>query len=345
MWIRRLLALVVAVALVAAAVWIRDRRVVPGVAATSDDVRVVCVTELADVCAALESPAEVEDATGTVERLATAGSDVDVWVTVTPWPALAAQAATASGPTTEPAASSAVLARSPVVLAARRDRVAALASACGGSVTWPCLGTQAGAAWTDSGGQARWGRVKVGMQAPADTIGGSLALAQAAGAFFDGAVPTTRLLDDPSWFAWVSTFADAAAPAVDPLERMLLTGAADVEFTPVLEVAASARLRAAAARAGDIELRALDPVVTADVVVVGYGADAQAAVDRVTADLEQRLVAAGWRDPEATGGASELPGLTLPPCPDATADGCPDNGVPSGATMQRLQQTWSEVTR
>src|SRR5690606_32462268 len=117
-------------------------------------------------------------------------------------------------------------------------------------------------------------------------------------------------------------------------ERMLLTGAAEYEFTGVLESVAVPLLQRAGSRADQIVLRRAEPVITADVVVVGYGPGAQRAVETVAEQVTGPLTESGWRVP----GADPLPQLEGAGLPTGS-------GLPSAATIEALQQTWQDVAR
>ncbi|HSK96374.1 MAG TPA: hypothetical protein VK891_07150 [Euzebyales bacterium] len=342
MLLRRLLALTLAVGLVLGAMQVRERffgEAGAGALTPSapDDLRVACAIELTAVCAELDlaTPALVEEAGATVERFGAGELPFDVWLTLDPWPQLAADARTRSGQGELAEARSDVLARSPVVIAALRGRVEVMNDACGGAVSWSCLAEHAGTPYADIGGEAAWGRVRVGLDHPAERAGGLLALAQATGSFFEGAAYDTRTLAAADFFAWLSELAAAADSDTQqsPFERMLLTGGADYQFAGVLESVAAPLLARAPGRADDIAVLRPEPVVTADVVAVGYGEQAQAAVDQLAERVAGPLAAQGWR----VAGAempSELEAVALP-------DG---NGLPSAATLETLRQTWDEVT-
>lgn len=339
MVVRRVLALLLAAGLVLAAVVLRTRLLEGGTTA-ADDLRLVCVRELAAVCERLgtpDSPPMVEDAATTVTRFERADAGLDVWVTIAPWPTLAADARARAGLAELPSAASDVLARSPVLLAARSDRTAVLQEACaGGELTWRCIGDHADDEWADLGGQAAWGRVKVGFDQPTVRPEGLLALSQATSSFFDGQPYNSRSLSAPDYFAWVSELGRAIDDVAGqtPLERMLLTGAADYELTGVLEATAAPLLRSAPQRSGDIELRDIGPAVTADVVAVGYGEVDRATVRELSHQVATASSDAGWRVPGSQP-PSELDARTLPD----------DNGLPSAGALEALRQTWIEVTR
>lgn len=340
MLVRRLLAVLVAVGLVLAAAEARSRLVDGETSpAAADDLRVVCVRELAPVCDAITTatPPVVEDAATTVERFAEGDPGLDVWLTLVPWPEVAAAASAQAGMSEVAATSSPVLARSPALIVARRDRLRALEPTCdGGRLTWRCVGDAAGRSWADLDGDPAWGRVKVGLDNPERSAEGLLSLSQATSDFFDGEEWTSRSLDSTDYFTWLSGLGAAVEQAAGqtPLERMLLTGGADYEFAGALEATAVPLLRSAPQRAAQLDVRGVEAVITADVVVVGYGEAGAPAVESVTAQVEGALADAGWR----VAGTPPPSESRIPALPE-------DNGLPSAAALEALRQLWIEVAR
>lgn len=340
MVVRRLLAVLVALGLVLAAAEARSRLVGDDASpVAAEDLRVVCVRELAPVCDVVTTttPPVVEDARTTVERFAESDPRVDMWLTLVPWPELAAAARAEAGLPDIASTTSPVLARSPALIVARRDRLRALEPTCdGGRLTWRCVGDAAGTAWADLDGDPSWGRVKVGLERPERSAEGLLSLSQATSDFFDGQEWNSRSLSSTDYFSWLSGLGAAVEQTAGqtPLERMLLTGGADYEFAGALEATAVPLLRSAPQRAAQLEVRGVEPVVTADVVVVGHGSAGQPAVDEVAAQVEGALADAGWR----VAGTAPPSESRIPSLPD-------DNGLPSAAALEALRQLWIEVAR
>jgi hypothetical protein len=342
MLLRRVLAVAVAVGLVVGAWQLRARLFgadgPDGPDQAPADLRVACVRELAQVCEALDasSPPLVEEAATTVARFRDSELPFDVWLTLDPWPTLAANAHARARQAELTQEVSAVLARTPVVLAVHADRLAPMQEVCEGTLAWRCLGERADEPWADLGGESTWGRVKVGIDRPAERAGGLLTLAEATASYFGGAEFNTQSLSSPDFFSWLSDLAAAVDTTANqsPFERMLLTGSAEYEFVGVLESNAVPLLRQAPGRARQIVLQLPEPLVTADVVAVGYGAPAEDAVARVVEQVTGPLADSGWRVPDAAP-PSEVEGAALPE----------DNGLPSAAALEALQQTWAEVAR
>lgn len=339
MLLRRLLALALAAGLVIGAWQARARLFgADGADRAPANLRVACVRELAHVCEALDasSPPLVEEAATTVARFGDPELPLDVWLTLDPWPTLATNTRERAGQTELAQQVSPVLARAPVVLAVHADRLAPMQEVCGGTLSWRCLAERADEPWADLGGESTWGRVKVGIDQPADSAGGLLTLTGATASYFDGATLSSQSLRSPDYFAWLSDLAGAIGTTANqsPFERMLLTGSAEYEFVGVLESTAVSLLRQAPGRAEQIMVQRPEPVVTADVVAVGYGSGAEDAVARIVEQVAEPLADSGWRVPDAA------------PPSEVDAAGLPDdNGLPSAAVLEALQQTWVEVTR
>ena len=202
----RLLAVVVAVALIGGAFWWRGRGDDgsgggggDGPGATGD-LRVACVTELEPVCRALaESEGfdlDVEPAAETVAALADAEPGdlpYDAWVTLDPWPAMVDAARAADEPALFTIAATAV-AHTPLSVVMPADRFTALAGACGDPITWECVARQAGTNWAeiapDVPAAATWGAFKVGVGGRDDALGSLLFGQLVAGVATEADLPT-----------------------------------------------------------------------------------------------------------------------------------------------------------
>jgi hypothetical protein len=89
----------------------------------------------------------------------------DGWLTFDPWPAIAdvQQPRNAGAPIK--------LASSALQIAVVQERAAALATACGGTITWKCLGDDRGQPWSSLGGDPSWGSLVVGLPDPHSATG------------------------------------------------------------------------------------------------------------------------------------------------------------------------------
>ncbi|MGI9032193.1 MAG: substrate-binding domain-containing protein [Acidimicrobiales bacterium] len=344
---RRVLAVLAAAAMVAGSVALRsrlDRNKAEG----AQTLRLTCATELASPCQALANGDHrvrltVEGAGTTADRLAAADADIglDGWLVAAPWPKLVDQQrrARALAPLFE--ANPRVLARSPLVLAVWKDRAAALAPRCGGTVGWKCLGEAAGTpgGWKVVGGRTEWGDVKVGHAPPASDGIAMLVLGQAAGAWFGRTDLSTIDLEDDGFQRWF-TGLERAVPdtGASALATMLVTGPAVLDAAATTEAEAGPALATSARRAG-IDLLYPSPMATAD-VVLATGTDGRAQADRALAGLAagsrgaKALAVAGWRvegQPRAAG-VPDRPAL-----PSAS-------GLPSPGLLDALRSRWHQVT-
>ena len=169
--------------------------------------KVICATELADLCQAAGVHATVESAATTAARLAAhpdgATSDISSWIVLAPWPEIVEQARERAG--REPLlAKPTPVRRARIGLAVWPDRYAVLNAACNGQLTWKCFGEQASKRWTEIGGQAGWGVVKVGHADPDQEATGLAALGSLLAGYF-GRTDLTRIdLDDDGFRSWLT---------------------------------------------------------------------------------------------------------------------------------------------
>ena len=325
---KRLAAVVLAVAMIVGAVLLRDRidgDDEPGPGGPGDRFRLICDTTLAEVCTSLAGGDDdlevvVRDSGATADELDDEGAalDADAWLTTAAWPAIVAdnrRFAELDGDVLAP--SSAVLARSPVMIATRDDGRSELEAACGGTITWRCVGEQVPA------GQ------RVGLAAP-ETAAGLTVLASATDSWFGGSDYSTVDFEDPAFGLWFDDLTGAASSTrfgrQTPLDRALTrTG----EFTTVgaLESETSRLLTPGKSY---VPLYA-EPMVTADVVLAPRrGLDADRLLDELDRDaLREALSSRGWRiDGRAPSGAQDPPGL-----PDGS-------DLPAPGVLQSLRERW-----
>ncbi len=339
---KRFLALLAAVGLVAAAVLVRtavDGGTPGGGSGGGDgeDATVLrCGPDLRRVCETLAGEVddllvEIEDEGVTAARLAAdgaAGLRADAWLTVGSWAQVAADDRAAAGqPPLELGATSPVLARSPAVIVAAADRADALAASCPTGTTWACIGPFAGRPWTDAGGQPTWGTLRPGLPAPVAGSGLTVWSQAVSSETLAVGLPADWArndLDDPAVGAWFDQLASqskrATATTGDPLARFLVAPAT-FGVVGALEAAAGPAANRAAGRE-DLRLIYPEPVVSAEVTLsVSSGGDVDGVLDQLGADrLAAALATAGWRvdgQPNATGvgGGPPLPagsGLAAP---------------------------------
>lgn len=348
---RTLLALVVAVAMVAGAMMVRERRHGgPGDAGVGEEAGgepvLLCATEVAAACERLAEGGvvvRVEPAGASAQQLsATAegdGAAADAWLVPAPWPAIVEQTRDRAGLPALLGPSSAPLARSPVVVAVWEERAQVLREACsGGQLTWRCLGRLAPGTWADAGGDPSWGPVKPGHPDPATSATGLLVLAQATASYLQTTGYSARDLDDDGFRGWLTGLERAVptfgSPASTPLQQALQFGASKFDAVGALESEAVPLLARSAQRRGSLALHYLEPAVTADVVLapLSSGGRSEQLTDIVAGEAGMTALAdTGWR----VGTAAEASEPPLPP-----ASGLPEPGV-----LVALLSRWSEATR
>ena len=205
---KRLLAVLAAVWMIGLSLFIRSRLDDDGGGSSSSgQLKIACIQELLDACNALRSSGVdviVEAPAATVTRLAAAQPDIDGWLTLDPWPGIADAK---SGRTTPTVA----VASSPLDIAVVGDRASALATACGGTVGWRCLIERINQPWSELGGRAEWGPLRVGLPSTSSATG-LLLYGNAVAGYFGHADYGTNDFDAEfqAWNAGLrSTFADS----------------------------------------------------------------------------------------------------------------------------------------
>lgn len=353
---KRLAAILAAVAMIALALFVRGRldddSGSDGGSATTTAGTLVCVTELDAVCRELagrhsDLTVRVEDAATTEKALVSSSFDLsnppfDAWLTLQPFPAMVSEQRSRA---LLPAAledPSATLARSPFVVAVWNDRRVALDGACAGGITWRCIGEQAGRPWDDIGGSVAWGNVKPSHSSPESTASGLLVLAQASGSYFGRSDFARNDFDgDPGFGAWFEQLERAIpsfpVPPRTPLDEMLSIGPSVFDLTGATEAAAGPAI--AASRDKDrLSILYPSPATVAEVVVVPV-ADASLG-GRVSRLLQSSEVAglmaqAGWR----VEGQPTADGV------DAAVSLPDDPGVPRAGVLEALRALWVETVR
>jgi hypothetical protein len=336
---RRVLALGASVGLVALAFVVRGRADDgDGPGSGDGGNRLVCATELGDVCDALADDYDVtvEDAATTAAQLAAIPqadeAPADVWLAPRPWVEALEVGRQLAGDVTVTGEISDTIARTPVVLVVQENRADALAGSCGGTIAWQCVGDAADGPWTDAGGQPNWGTVKAGIADPA--AGANLVTLGAA---------TADFLDDPGFASndfdgsldnWLAGLAASASAAnrPDAVGEMITGGAG------IIAVLGTVEAEAGPALASDVvRVVVPEPVVTADLVavpLVDEGVDSDAAADLADdGDLLDALAEAGWR----VDGRDPAPGID-------TGVELPEQGnLPQGDVLWVLLQRWQEL--
>jgi Bacterial extracellular solute-binding protein len=335
----RVLALIAAVAMVVGSVVLRSRLDEGGDGGGADaggDLRLVCATELAQVCEALRERAtvSVEPAGVTADRLAKApdGSiGLDGWLVPSQWPEIVRAARQRSGlaPSLD---TGPVLARSPLVLAVWLDRLNVLRQRCPGArVTWRC--------WGDVSGQPA-AQVKPGHADVNEAVGVATVGAATAGFFGRADLIRVDIEVNDEYRSWLARL-ERAVPTFQPstgtaVRDMLLKGPAAFDAVGTIEAEAGP-LVSSAARPDKPTVIYPSPVTTVDVVLATVPGGRSRSLSRaVSGDAGlDALAMSGWRVPRR----SLAPGVMAQPELPATS-GLPDPGI-----LDFLRTLSKEVSR
>jgi hypothetical protein len=301
--------------------------------------RLVCSTELAPVCEALEEDltVSVEPAATTAARLSKDSGDgpssLDGWLVPSPWPEIVQASRQRAG--LEPQLEAGpTLARSPLVLAVWPDRLNVLRQRClggQGQVTWQC--------WGEVSGQPA-AQVKPGHADVDEAVG--LATVGAATAGFFGRADLVRadLEENDSYRSWLASL-ERAVPTFRPsagtaVRDMLLKGPAAFDAVGTTE-AEAVPLVVAAARPVKPVVIYPSPVTTVDVVLATVpGSRAKRLSAAVGGDTGlDALAAGGWRVPK------RRPANGIPSQPDLPVS----SGLPDAGILDFLRTLSKEVTR
>ena len=287
--------------------------------------RLTCATEVGDVCRSLASKSlvvTVEAPGVTADRLATlaAGTDpgFDGWVAAAPWADIVKSGRNSAGLAPVTGAPLSVGATR-VALALWRDRGIALRGACGGTLTWKCVGEAAGRhSWAANTGDAAWGDVKIALADPGIDSGGLESLGAATAGFAGStAFVLANLQQNPVYVAWRGWIFHAVPQPSPDLAGMLSHGPAAADMYLGLGAPMSAVV-AASPRRADVEVVYLSPVFD----VVETLTAATGSRGSIPVDLAGALRRAGW--------SQDSPSPTPPPSSDALA---------------QLRQMWQDTPR
>lgn len=272
---RRLLAFLVAAAMVTGSLYVRSRLDDDDDATTVEPAaaRIVCSTELEAACDAVGGV--VEEAGSTATRLVESDDpQVDVWIVPAPWPALVDVRRAREG-------RDALFAGGDVVATTRLAMVSWNdALACTGDVSWTCVA------------DAIAGGVKPGFADPRRDAMGLLALGHMAVSLAGRTDLSTIDLEDPAFDDRFLRLVRAVPDYDDaPLTRMLVQGRSAYDVVEVSDADATTIL-ATAARRREVTVQYPAPMATAGAVVAARrGTPVDVALrDRAGA----ALVGAGW---------------------------------------------------
>jgi len=356
---KRVVALVIAVTLVVISIVIRSAVTDDGDAAATSrrgPLRLTCADELAGPCEAIARNAggrvqlTVEAAGATAQRLLDADRPSDVaidgWLTLAPWPEIVAERRERANAEPLLDRTSARIARSPLVLAVRKDRHAALTQKCGGEVDWTCIGRVAGSSWSSIGGDPSWGAVKPAHPEAVQSATGLLVLGQAAGHYLaspDVPVEQVSRTDWEAsdtfgpWFQQLETSVppDALDVGADPFARWLQLRGVNYAVVGGLEAQLGPGIAHAGAVGDLADVIYPAGVASADVVLAPIGAGGSDLVKVVSGDeAAAALAASGWRVP----GQRAAAGVQSTALPES-------NGLPPAGTLDALQDYWQDVVR
>ncbi len=328
---KRLAAVVVALAMIAGAWFLRaGRDGEDGTGGsggnTSEELRLRCASELKDACESIVAENEdivlrVEDPGTTSDLLVEldAGEDpgFDVWIVDGPWATITADNRAFSGASGavlgEPGE---VLARSPAVLVVQQGRSDELTDACGGTITWSCVGEQPAG-------------LSVGIPTP-ERGDGLVVLAEATASFLGTTDYSANDFAEPGFDGWFDRLTELSAATrlgdQSPLARALVAPGT-FNVVGALESQSSTLLR----DRGGWQATYPDPMVIADVQLVPRaGLEAGDALDRLDAEaVRAALGDEGWRiDGAAPAGTSDAPAL-----PDSA-------NLPAPGVLQQLRSMW-----
>ncbi|HEV7887776.1 MAG TPA: hypothetical protein VGO92_09465 [Acidimicrobiales bacterium] len=335
----RVLALLIAVAMVVGAFWGRDR-LDQRSADKAHRPRLLCIPELAVFCHGLAdrhvADVTVESAGQTASRVAASAGDpgIDGWLTISPWPVIAEQRrARLSLPRLFLSDRPAVLARSPLAVAVWPDRAAVMDAQC--KLTWKCLGQVAAKRqWADvPGGNKAWGPVKIAVPDASESAVGVTVLAAASVDFFGGRTDlSTTDLETPAYQDWLSGLV-AATPSAFPDFRQVLAAGPSVEDAYASVEADLLDGLAGYARTPRPQLIYPSPVMSADLVLATTAGRAGDRLRQSVGDaVRDRLSKRGWR----------VPGLSEPA--GASAALPPANGVPEPGLLEAFRKAWDAAS-
>jgi hypothetical protein len=271
----RILAVLVAVGMVAGAVYIRGRIDDDdgnGSGSGDGNGQLVCDPVLEAACRAVTDDVVVEDAATTAERLLDADRfEGDGWATPGPWPAMVDELRETAGRTPLFGDGGRVVASSRV----------ALVGPAGDLGPWRAVGDAVAA-----------GDLRLGWRDPASGLG-VLQLAAFAVGYFEGPDFATNDFDDPMFTSYLEGIEEEAEVARDPLERRLQQGISFAEAVVSFQGEADRLLdEAAPGRRGDLRPLYPEPVVAVEAVLVGD--------DDLAGDLAGELSERGWPGGVAT---------------------------------------------
>lgn len=281
MWAKRGAAVVAAAVLILGAVLIRDS-VIEGDDDGDGGAELVCLDELASLCAA----ADLDFRTASLTQVTTEWSARDaepdeVWFTVAPFPDVVELRRTSNRLDPLEVTERAVAA-SPLALIVPTAKASALDTACPG-LEWRCIGEQAGRAWDDLG--AGGGTVRPAFSPPGTALGQLSIGAAVTGYFGDATIDPS----DTSFLTWRRTLqrvmSSVQLSAGTPVATMLTRPSA-------LDVAVGAEAELDNSRREAFGVLYADPMTRVDLVLAAPGG--VSVPDDVLTALREQALATGW---------------------------------------------------
>ncbi|MBV9950871.1 MAG: hypothetical protein JO291_02890 [Acidimicrobiia bacterium] len=294
----KLLAVVAAVVMIGAALWIRSRGGDDdggsSTGASGRRFRVVCVTELDTICQQLRRQgidAEVEEAGTTADALGQGAPGYDAWITIDPWPAMvdAVRQQHQQPDVFDPAVP--IASSDLALLLASKD----LSNDCG----WDCV--------VAASGQQQ----EIAIPSEDSGLGPQL-IANAFSSHLKKTDFSRADIEDPAGKGWLDRLL-ASAPASDAERRMATEGAAAYIAAGTTEQAAQPAISSASGTRRGLHFGSPELVARADVVVatVAGRQGTQQLVARLRdKNAREAFRGAGWSAP-AVGGPTGLPAADL----------------------------------
>lgn len=313
---KRFGALLLSVGLVAGALWLRGRLENPrGEGESGDASRITCATEVYRACEALagehsELEITAEDAGDTTSRLASLspGADpgFDVWLTTTPFSAIAGESVGAAGTASPLGTSSGPLGHARLGFWVHQSRAAALEAHCG-QVGWSCLLAAAPKRWEAIGGDPAWGPLKPHIDEPSGS-GGLLALGNAAAVLVGADADALAIEENAAFVGAITGLARARVKkgleSGAALNRMLAGGPAEIDIVIALESEGARFGDAATSKARLIYPSPVAASVAYALPRAGGGKGLENLMELIEKDAPKTLQSTGWRPgagPDAEG--------------------------------------------
>lgn len=257
--------------------------------------QLICSTEFADICNALDNDdveVTIQAAGQTLQSLASVDPTElpDAWLTLDPFPAMLAETRQRPAGLPTPLETT-VLASTEPMIAVKPDLEDGVSTLCSGTSLWACLGAQAGQSWSsldvDFGGN-----VAMGLPDPANEALGLVQFATALAGFFPAAALddqpwTVATLEFTSWLrAMKST--NTSFSSQTPLDVLAVR--------PLINVAATTSAEVGEASTSAFATFSVEPSIDVNAVFATF----DSANDSLQSELADALSEASWDSPPGT---------------------------------------------